>query len=293
MLIIIAIIVSILAFIQNAIMFFFGLKESAIFAFPLSFIGIFLAELFLIWSGFLVIRRFVQAWKGALFIAWSLVILCIAESVLPASLFSNYFKHEQRQRVLNMIQVTGKSVEVLASQNEVGSRFALKYSLQFPKTGHYLTFPADIESSTKSLVFAHYFLKIHPEYYEESFTFEPGRSYEFLVIFDSGSKIFDIGDKANIDICDGKDYFMACRVIKIDVGELLNKALASNPTPAGHDPAVPADNFWDVAEKSIRLADLKIISKQTKPRSPLSFLLPLPIQETKALESLMKNFSHS
>ncbi len=126
MLIIIPIIASILAFIQNSIMFSFGLKEQAIFAFPLSFIGIFLAELFLIWSGFLIIRRIVVAGKAALFIAWSLAILCIAESVLPASLFSSYFEHLQRKSILNMIHVTGKSIEVLSSQNEVGSRFATK-----------------------------------------------------------------------------------------------------------------------------------------------------------------------
>ena len=117
MLIVIPIVASILAFIQNSLMFSFGLKEQAIFGFPLPFIRIFLAELLLIWSGFFVIRRFVEAREYAFLIAWSLIILCLAESVLPASYFSNHFKHSQREGVLNMIQVTGKSVEVLASQN--------------------------------------------------------------------------------------------------------------------------------------------------------------------------------
>ena len=170
-----------------------------------------------------------------------------------------------------MIHVTGKSIEVLSSQNEVGSRFALTYRLQFPKSGHYLTFPAYIESRNKPSSFGNYFRKTHPEYYDDSFTFEPGNSYEFVVIFDSGSKKFDLEDKVNVDICDGKDYFMACRVIRMDVRDLLNKALVSTPTPSAHDPAVPADNFWDIAEKSIRLADLKIISTETKPESPLEF----------------------
>ena len=271
MLIVIPIVASILAFIQNSLMFSFGLKEQAIFGFPLPFIGIFLAELFLIWSGFFVIRRFVKAQRYAFLIAWSLIILCLAESVLPVSYFSNYFKHSQREGVLNMIQVTGKSVEVLASQNEVGSRFALTYRLQFPKTGHYLTFPSYIESTNKPRIYGNYFRKIHAEYYEESFTFEPGNSYEFTVVFDSGSKKFDSRDRVNIDICDGKDYFMACRVIRIDIGDLLNKMLALNPTPETRDPYVPVDNFWDVAEKSIHLADLKIISTPTKPESPLEF----------------------
>jgi hypothetical protein len=36
---------TVLAFIQNMVMFSFGLKELAIFSFPLSFTGIFLAEI--------------------------------------------------------------------------------------------------------------------------------------------------------------------------------------------------------------------------------------------------------
>jgi hypothetical protein len=292
MLTIFAIIATVLAFVQNSIMFVFGFKEMAIFAFPLSFIGIFIAEVILIWTGAFFIRRFIKTKREALFIVCSLIILGIAELILPVSYVSNYFKHVQRKSVLNRIELTGKSVEILASEHEIGSRFALKYSLQFPKTGHYLTFPAYIELNNKPRVFGYYFRKLHSEYYDERFMFEPSKSYDFIVVFDSGSKRFDMAQKnANIQICDGKDYFMTCRTIKIEVGTLLKDAVASNPTPTAHEPGVSVDNFWDIAEKNIRLADLKIASAQTKTESPLEFSFAITNRGNKNIKIPDERFS--
>jgi hypothetical protein len=265
----IATIVSVLAFIQNSIMFSAGFKEMAVFAFPLPFVGIFVAEIILIWTGAFVIRRLIKAKREALFIVWSLVILGTAELVLPVSYFSNYVKHARREGILNKIELTGKSVEILASENQPGSRFALKYNLQFPKTGHYLTFPAYIELNNGSRVFGNHFRKVHTEYYDEEFTFERSKSYEFIVVFDSGARSLAAQQIANIQICDEKSYFMTCRTIKIDVEDLLKDALASKIAPTAHEPAVSADNLWDIAEKSIRLADLSITSGRTKTESPL------------------------
>ena len=292
MLIIFAIIATVLAFVQNSIMFAFGFKEGAIFAFPLSFIGIFIAEIILIWAGAFFIRRFIKTKREALFIVYSLIILGIAELTLPVSYGSIYFKHVQRKSVLNRIELTGKSVEILASEHEIGSRFALKYSLQFPKAGHYLTFPAYIELNDKSQVFGHYFRKLHTEYYDERFMFEPSKSYDFMVVFDSGFKRFDMAqENANIQICDEKSYFMTCRTIKIEVGALLKDTVASNPAPAAHEPVVSVDNFWDIAEKSIRLADLKIASKQTKTESPLEFSFAITNRGNKNIKIPDERFS--
>ena len=267
-----AIIATILAFVQNSIMFSFGFKESAIFSFPLPFVGYFAAEIILFWTGAFVIRRFIKSRKEIPFVVWSLIVLGIAELMLPASLFSTYVKYAQRKSVLNNIELTGKSVEILAAEHKIGSRFALKYSLQFPKTGHYLTFPAYIESNDRSRIFGNYFVKIHPEYYDENFIFEPGKSYEFTVVFDLGLKQFDAANQnVCVQIYDEKGYFMAGRTLKVDVGDVLKNALASNPAPTAREPAVPADNFFDVAEKSIRLADLNIASPNIKTETPLEF----------------------
>jgi hypothetical protein len=269
-LIIIAVAASTLVFVQNLIMLAFGFKELAIFASPFSFLGILAAEIVLIWGGVIVVRRIFPAKTELLFIAWVLVILGTAELLLPASYFSIYVQHVQRKGVLNNIQVVGKSVEVLASEHKTGSRFALKYSLRFPKTGHYLTFPAYIGPGDDSRAFGNYFKKIHSEYYDENFIYEPDKSYEFIVIFDLGSKNSDFAkEEANIQICDGKDYFMVCRAIKMDVGDLLRASLLSNPSPTAREPAVSDDNVWDIAEKGIRVADLRISSRRTRAESPL------------------------
>ena len=292
MLIILAIIATVLAFVQNSIMFVFGFKEKAIFAFPLWFIGIFIAEIILIWAGAFFIPRFIKTKREALFIVYSLIILGIAELILPVSYVPIYFKHVQRKSVLNRIELAGKSVVILASEHEIGSRFALKYSLKFPKTGRYLTFPAYIELNNKPRVFGYYFRKLHPEYYDERFMFEPSKSYDFIVVFDSGSKRFDMAqENANITICDGKDYFMACRTIKIEVGALLKDAVASNPTPTAHEPVVSVDNFWDIAEKSIRLADLKITSTQINTESPLEFSFAITNRGNKNIKIPDERFS--
>ena len=57
---IIALIATVLAFIQNSAIFSFGMKEFAIFSSPLSFAGIFLAEIAAIWTGYACARRFLR-----------------------------------------------------------------------------------------------------------------------------------------------------------------------------------------------------------------------------------------
>ncbi len=91
------------------------------------------------------------------------------------------------------------------------------------------------------------------------------------MVFDSEGKRFDSSkEKANIDICDGKDYFMACRVIGVGL-EGVPAALTSNPSPARREPAVPTDNARDITEKSIRLDGLKLKSDRTKAGEPVEF----------------------
>lgn len=264
-----AVIITALAVVQNSPMIFFGLKESAIFSSPVSFLGILCGEIALIWAGYLGIRK--RAWKKKvlLYIGWAFATLLLAELVLPASYFSIGIQQFKGRRVLNQIQLVKSSVEILASEKP-GNRFALTYTLQFPKAGHYLTFPAEIKSGQ-----IHnggtYFIKIHPEYYDEEFTFEPGRSYDFTVVFDLKAESFDLSkETADIDICDSKGYFMNCRIIPIRL-DGVPAAVAANPSPIAREPAVTADNSWDIAEKSIRIENLKLRSLQNKAGDPVSF----------------------
>ncbi len=83
---------------------------------------------------------------------------------------------------------------------------------------------------------------------------------------------------------------MTCRTLKIDVGYLLKDALASNPTPTAHEPAVSADNFWDIAEKSIRLADLKINSIRTQTGQPVGFSFAITNTGEKEIKMPGKSF---
>ena len=63
--------------------------------------------------------------------------------------------------------------------------------------------------------------------------FEAGKAYGFTVVFDTQGKQFDFSqEKANIDICDGKDYFMACRTVGIDLKGV--PAALTDPSDANH-----------------------------------------------------------
>ncbi|MGA3328954.1 MAG: hypothetical protein ABSF45_31270, partial [Terriglobia bacterium] len=151
-----------------------------------------------------------------------------------------------------------------------GSRFALTYTLKFPKTGHYLTFPASI-GPWGNQVDGHYFTKEHPEYHDENYVFEAGTPYSFTVVFDTEGRKFDFTrEKANLSICTSKDYFMACRIIAIGL-EGVPAALATNPAPVLREPAVPPDNVWDITEKSIRLDELRLKSMANRAGAPVEF----------------------
>ena len=266
---IIAVIATLFALVQNAIVFAFGLKELAIFAFPLSFTGIFLAELAAIWAGYFAVPRLARRRPKLLLAGWATVILAVAEATLPASYFTMWVRHERRARVLSGIALTGSAIEPLASDRG-GARFALTYTLTFPKTGHYLTFPAYI-GPPDNRVYGDYFTKLRPEYYEEDHIFEGGRPYDFTVVFDTGGRRFDFAkEPANIDICDGKDYFMVCRVVAVGL-DRVPAALAALPAPTRREPAVPADTPRDIAEKGIRLAALRLQSPMYQAGQPIEF----------------------
>jgi hypothetical protein len=266
---IIALIATVLALIQNLVMFGFGMKESAIYAFPLSFTGIFLCEIAAIWTGYFCARRFLRRRRVLALAVWVIVVLGSAEVALPGSFFTIGVQYAGRQLMLNRIKVAGTSFEALASDRG-GSRFALTYTLKFPKTGHYLTYPAMI-GPWENHVDGNYFTKEHPEYHDENYVFEPGRPYSFTVVFDTEGKKVDYStEKANIDVCTGKDYFMACRVIAIGL-EGVPAALAANPAPVLREPAVPADNVQDITEKSIRLDELRMKSTASKSGAPVEF----------------------
>ena len=266
---IIALIATVLVFIQNLVMFGFGMKESAIFSSPLFFTGIFLGEIAAIWAGYICARRFLRRRRLLALGAWVIVVLGLAEVALSASFFRIWVQHAGRQRMLNRIELAGTSFEALASDRG-GSRFALTYTLKFPKTGHYLTYPASI-GPWENQVSGHYFTKVHPEYHDENYVFGPGRPYSFTVVFDTEGKKFDFTrEKANISICTSKDYFMACRLIAIGL-EGVPAALAANPAPVLREPAVAADNVQDITEKSIRLDDLRMKSAASKSGAPVEF----------------------
>lgn len=268
MLLLVAILASIVAFIQNLLMFAFGMKELAIFSFPLSFAGILLLELALIWTAYFCVRKFIRRSREIVLVGCMILILGTAEAALPASFFSVSLNHLRREHALNQIAVVGQSVEALSS-DDGGMRFALTYTLRFPKPGHYLTYPAFL-GEEHNQVFGNYFSKLHPEYYDENYVFEGGKPYDFTVVFDTEGKTFDFSkEKANVDICDGNDYFMACRVIGIDLRSVA--AALAMPAPAGKfEPEVPTGNVRDLTERSIRLADLQIISPATSGK-PVQF----------------------
>jgi len=201
--------------------------------------------------------------------AWVIAVLGSAELALPASSFTTLVQQAGRQRVLNRIELAGASFEALASDRG-GIRFALTYTLKFPKTAHYLTFPAWI-GPPDNQGFGDYFTKEHPEYHDESYVFEARRPYSFTVVFDTQGKNFDFaGEKAHIDICDSKEYFHACRVIAIGLAG-VPAALAANPAPVLREPAVAAGNVRDIAEKSIRLDELQLKSTAYRTGAPVEF----------------------
>ena len=266
---IIALIATVLAFIQNSVIFSFGMKEMGIFSSPLFFTGIFLCEIAAIWTGYFCARRFLRHRRLLALAAWLLAVLGVAEVALPASFFTIWVQHEGRQRMLNRIELAGASFEALASDRG-GSRFALTYTLKFPKTAHYLTFPSWIGPPEKQ-VFGDYFTKEHPEYHDENYVFDAGSPYSFTVVFDTEGKKVDFSrENANIDICDSKDYFMACRVIAIGL-EGVPAALAANPAPVLREPTVATDNVRDITEKSIRLDELSLKSTAYRAGAPVEF----------------------
>jgi hypothetical protein len=216
MMLVVAVAATILAFIQNWVMLIFGFKEMAITSSPLSFVGIFLLEMLLIWIAYFCVRKFARRSRWAVLAGCVIIILGAAEAALPVSTFTTLVQHYTRGRVLRRIVLAGSSVKAL-SRDEAGVRFALTYTLRFPRTGHYLTFPAYL-GPEGNRVFGNYDTKLNPEYYDEEYVFEGGKAYSFTVVFDTQGKQFDFSkEKANIDICDGKDYFMACRIIGIDL----------------------------------------------------------------------------
>lgn len=294
MLLLIAILATVAAFIQNVLMFAFGMKELAIFSFPLSFAGILLLELALIWTAYVCVRKFVRRLREIVLVGCMILILGTAEAALPASFFSVSLNHMRRGHALNQIAVVGRSVEALSS-DDGGMRFALTYTLRFPRAGHYLTFPAYL-GPEGNRVFGNYFSKLHPEYYDENYMFDAGEPYDFTVVFDTEGKQFDFGKElANVDICDGKDYFMACRVIGIDLKSV--PAALAMPVQAGkYEPAVPANNALDLAERSIRVADLVVSSPSSGKQVQFSYSIvnagktDVPIPENNLGEMVSVNY---
>ena len=100
----------------------------------------------------------------------------------------------------------------------------------FPKTGHYLTYPAFLGPSGDS-VFGNYFTKANPEYYDETYIFEAAKPYSFTVVFDTEGRHIDYSNEtAHIDIWDGKDYFMAYRIFAFGL-QGVPAAFAAHPAP--------------------------------------------------------------
>lgn len=263
----IAIVATLLALVQNLIMFAAGGKEGAFGSSPLFFLRFFLLEIALIWVAFFCVRKLVRQKRELVLAGCAILILGAAEIALPASFFTIMIQHAERKLVLSRIQHVGTSIEPLSS-DDGGTRFALTYTLKFPKTRPYLTYPADL-GWEQNQVFGYYFHKSHPEYDDENYVYEAGKPYSFTVVFDTDGKKFDFSkEKASIDICDSKDYFMACRMINIGL-EGVPAALANPAPPDRLEPEVPADNIPDLTEKSIRLAGL-VLSPTYKSGEPVA-----------------------
>jgi hypothetical protein len=106
----IALIATILGLIQNGAMFAFGVKEMAIASAPLSFMGIFLAEIAVIWGGYMVCRKLPRR-RALIFGLVTVFALGGAELVLPVSSFKTMLQRLVRQHTLGRIEVASHSVE--------------------------------------------------------------------------------------------------------------------------------------------------------------------------------------
>lgn len=269
MILAIALAATFLLCLQNKPMFALGMKELAIFSFPFSFAGIFLLQLIAIWVAYFLLRNRTIRHREFVFAGVALLTLTAGEVALPASYLKNHLRHARREKALNQIEVVGHSVEPLRSDRG-GTRFALRYTLRFPRAAHYLTYPAWLGESHNG-IYGNYFSKIHPEYLDETYTFDANKTYDFTVVFDTGGKRVDFSrEQANIDICDGKDYYMTCRIIPFPLQDVTT-AFAGVAQPVRYEPEVPADNLPDVLERSIRLNGLELKSAVIASGQPVPF----------------------
>lgn len=269
MMLLIAVIATILVFIQNEAMFALGMKELAIFSFPFSFAGIFLLEVTAIWVAYFLLKKRAIRYRPLVFAGCAVLILAAGELALPASFLKDGIRHARREKVLSGIEVLGHSIEPLQS-DQGGVRFALTYTLRFPRTAHYLTYPAWLGPASAG-IYGNYFSKIHPEYLDETYVFEAEKPYSFTVVFDTkGNQVDFSRQPANIDICDSKDYYMACRVIPIGIQD-APAALAIAAPPGRYEPKVPANNLRDLTERSIRIDRLELKSPVVQTGRPVPF----------------------
>jgi len=185
---------SALAVVQNLALFAFGLKEG----FQPLFFAPCAAELVFLWTGWWLAPRAI--------VGWCVAVLLVAELLLPVSTFTVYVKSIPRRIALAGIRVEHASTELLPD----GVR--LRYTLRFPRRGRYLTFPAFAGTRDHPVGYGEY-VREHPEYLDGDYVFETGKSYDFAVDFKPKAA------QANIDVCDGRDYFMQCRVIAIPLGD--------------------------------------------------------------------------
>src|SRR5258708_1196755 len=100
---IITIISTAIVMVQNVIMFRFGLKEAAILAFPLSFVGIPLAEIISVWAGYFCIPSSSAPVEASPWPDGVIMVLGMAELVLPASYFATAVRQLGRGHVLRGI----------------------------------------------------------------------------------------------------------------------------------------------------------------------------------------------
>lgn len=233
-------------------------------------------EIALIWAGYFFSRRLRSAKSAAGYLVWIVAVLAAAEWYLPAGSLTLMVHQRKRHRVLNAIELADSSVERLASPSKNLDRFAFHYRLRYPQRGHYLTFPAYLGTRSAPVAYGNYFKKAHPEYLDEDFIFEPGKPYDYLVVFDANPALLRSSQEtAHIQICDGKDYFMTCRTVDVDLTESLRTAAAANPANLSVEPTAPADNFWSLQQKSLRLARLKLDSMRHKRGKPVEFSFEL------------------
>lgn len=207
----IAILGTVAAALQNILILGLAAKELDAGAAAIAFARPVAVEAALIWAGYLLVRRFVPSRRVLAFGAYVVGVLVLAEAVAPVGLGRFTLTRAAARRRLARIEVVQSAVRAPVANRP--SEIALDYALRFPTAGRYLTFPAFIGEGTRR-IFGDYDTTQHAAYFHDDYVFDAGKAYAFSVRFPT--ELARAPDSsAKIQICDSKEYSMSCRLIAI------------------------------------------------------------------------------